>query len=200
MDPALIGQVAIVPGADNLVGWLICRITGSHSRHMFVITGPQPGQDPSLDCVSADAELDAKQVRQRRLTDFPTAIISKFDLTPAQRADVVAYALAQVGKPYAYLDDALIALERIGRFRFPACIRERFAYDGQLQCAQLCDFALNAAGVHVFDDDRLIGDVFPGSFEQEYIKRRWYTAAFFASFPLLWHTAKASPQPLGEPS
>jgi hypothetical protein len=180
-DPNAVGQVAVIPGADNWISWAICKITGSHSRHMIIRTSP-------TECVSADAELDRRRVTRRPLTDFPTAIWSKFDLTPAQQEAIAAFALAQVNKPYAYLDDALIAIERIGRFRFPDWVRRGFQSDGQWQCAQVADAALAAAGVHVFDDGRMIGDVFPGSYEEEMIKRHWYTLAFFESFPLNWRS------------
>jgi hypothetical protein len=86
--------------------------------------------------------------------------------------------------PYAYVDDALIALERMFRFRFPDWLRQRFADDGQLQCAQLCDNALAAAGVNVFKDGRIVGDVYPGSYELLFVADGWYTEAFFASFPM----------------
>lgn len=178
-DPNAVGQVGIIPGADNFAGWAVCRITGSHSRHMVV-------RISDTHCVSADAELDVHRVTVRPLTDYPTAIWSKFDLTPGQQAAIVAYALAQVGKPYAYLDDALIAAERIGRFRFPEWVRQRFQDDGQWQCAQLADACLAAGNVPVFDDGRMIGDVFPGSYEQEFVRRRWYTAFLFKSYPLNW--------------
>jgi hypothetical protein len=134
-------------------------------------------------CISADSD----GVAVRQLTDFPTAVWSEFALTGPQQDTVAAYATAQVGKPYAYLDDALIAVERTFRFRFPAWIRQRFQDDGQFQCAQLCDASLAAAGVNVFHDGRMIGDVFPGSYEQEFIKRGWYTLKFFKSFPLRWN-------------
>ena len=32
---------------------------------------------------------------------------------------------------------------------------------------------------------RKIGDVYPGSYEQEFINRGWYTAKYFRTFPLL---------------
>jgi hypothetical protein len=143
---------------------------------MIVCTGEN-------ECASADGE----GVALHPLSDWPTAVWSKFNLSGPQQAAVAAYARAQVGKPYAYLDDALIAVERIFRFRFPDWVRQRFQNDGQFQCAQLCDAALAAAGVNVFHDGRMIGDVFPGSYEQEFINRGWYSLDYFKSFPLNVH-------------
>ena len=168
-----IGQVAVIPGAKGIVAFLICKITGSHCHHMIVITGEN-------ECVSADPE----GVRKRPLTDFPDRAVSRFELTPEQVDAVVAFAYAQVDKPYAYLDDALIAIERIFSFRFPHWVRARFADDGQWQCAELADAALYAGGLRVFKDDRMFGDVYPGSYEFEFVKRRWYTELFFKSFPI----------------
>lgn len=169
----LLGQVAVIPGAHGLVPYAICKITGSHCYHMIVCTGDN-------ECMSADGD----GVKPHKLTDWPTAVWSKFNLTGPQAAASAAYAKAQENKPYAYLDDALIAIERIGRFRFPDFIRQRFQDDGQFQCAQLADAALAAAGVNVFKDGRRIGDVFPGSYEMEFVQRGWYTEAFFKSFPM----------------
>jgi hypothetical protein len=170
-----IGQVAVIPGAHSFVTWAICKITGSHCGHMIICVS-------DTECVSADA--DAGEVRVHPLTDYPSAIWSKFDLTTGQAGASASYALSQVGKPYAYLDDALIGIERVLRFRFPTWVRQRFQDDGQWQCAQLADACLAAANLNVFKDGRMIGDVFPGSYEAEFIKRGWYTAAYFESFPV----------------
>ncbi len=167
------GQVAVIPGAGRPVPFLIDIITASHCSHMVVVA------DHGM-CVSADPD----GVHLRPLADFPQAVVSRFEMTPEQAAQVVAFATAQLGKPYAFLDDALIGIERIFRFRFPLYVRRIFADDGQWQCAQLCDAALAHAGVQVFDDGRMVGDVFPGSYETEFIRRRWYTLAFFKSFKL----------------
>lgn len=172
----LVGQVAVIPGAHGIVPYLICKVTGSHCYHMIVCTGEN-------ECASADSD----GVNLHPLTDWPNAVWSEFNLTGPQKAAVVAYCRNHVGTPYAYLDDALICLERVFRFRFPDWIRQRFADDGQLQCAQLADNALAAAGVNVFEDGRMIGDVFPGSYEQEFVRRGWYDTSFFRSYALSWH-------------
>ena len=170
-----LGQVAVIPGSSSFVTWAVCKITGSHCGHMVIKVS-------ETDCVSADA--DANEVRLHPLTDFPNALWSRFELTDAQALASVGYAMAQVGKPYAYLDDALIGVERIFRFRFPDWVRRRFSDDGQWQCAQLSDACMAAAGVNVFKDGRMIGDVFPGSYEQAFVERGWYTEAYFQTFPL----------------
>lgn len=173
--PNLAGQVGLIPGASGWVTYLICRITGSHCGHTILITGPN-------ECVSADPD----GVHVRPLTDFGNYVPTKFPMTDDQRAQIVAYAKAQAGKPYSFADDALIGLERIFGFRFPNWVRARFASDHQFQCAQLCDASLKAGGVEAFDDGRMTGDVFPGSFEELCIERGWYTAAFFAKYPVKW--------------
>jgi hypothetical protein len=170
-----LGQVAVIPGSSSFVTWAVCKITGSHCGHMIIKVS-------DTECVSADA--DVNEVRVHPLTDFGNAVWSKFDMTTEQSLAAVSYAMAQVGKPYAYLDDGLIGLERIFRFRFPDWVRQRFQDDGQWQCAQLADASLAAAKVNVFKDGRMVGDVYPGSYEQLFVDRGWYTAEFFASFPL----------------
>lgn len=173
--PGQAGQVALVPGSHSWVTFLICKITGSHCGHEVVITGDD-------ECVSAEPH----GVRLRRLNEFGTMIPSELVLKPEQVEQIVAFARAQVGKPYAYADDALIAIERVFRFRFPMFVRREFQKDGQWQCAQLSQAALLAGGVSLVPAS-VYGDVYPGTFESAFEACGWYTKQFFASFKLSWH-------------
>ncbi|MGI5404156.1 hypothetical protein ACQEVG_32840 [Streptomyces sp. CA-135486] len=83
-----------------------------------------------------------------------------FDLTREQRARIAANAIWLVGTPYSYLDYISIALAHY-RVR-PVWVREYIADSGHLICSQLVDEAYLRAGVHLFDDGRLPGDVTPG--------------------------------------
>lgn len=81
-------------------------------------------------------------------------------LTAAQRMVVAEEATNCVGTPYSFLDYASIALAHY-RIR-PRVLRDFVASTGHMICSQLVDEVYKRAGVHLFDDGRLPGDVTPG--------------------------------------
>jgi hypothetical protein len=75
------------------------------------------------------------------------------------RGVIVDHARALVGTPYSWLDYAAIGLLHLG---IPSkALRRYVASSGHAQCAQLVDLAYERAGVHLFTDGRLPGDVAP---------------------------------------
>jgi hypothetical protein len=84
----------------------------------------------------------------------------KIPLTETERFDIVANARQLVGTPYSFLDYASIGLAHF-RVR-PAWVTDFIASTGHLICSQLVDEVYLRAGVHLFDDGRLPGDVTPG--------------------------------------
>lgn len=84
----------------------------------------------------------------------------KIPLTDTERLDVGANALVLVGTPYSFMDYASIGLAHF-RVR-PAWVTDFIASTGHLICSQLVDEVYLRAGVHLFDDGRLPGDVTPG--------------------------------------
>jgi uncharacterized protein YycO len=91
--------------------------------------------------------------------DGTNAVYSDWDLTDAQRADLVAAARTLVGTPYSWLDYLSLALHR---FHIPAPHLRRFIADsGHMLCSQLIDAVYVRAGLHLFDDGRWSGDVTP---------------------------------------
>lgn len=81
-------------------------------------------------------------------------------LTDLQRFWISEYAIGLVGTPYSFLDYASIALAHY-RIR-PRWVRDFVADSGHLICSQLVDEAYLRAGVNLFSDGRLPGDVTPG--------------------------------------
>jgi hypothetical protein len=84
----------------------------------------------------------------------------KLPLEPMQRFHVAREARYLVGTPYSFLDYASIGLAHF-RVR-PAWVTDFIASTGHLICSQLVDEVYLRAGVHLFDDGRLPGDVTPG--------------------------------------
>ncbi|MEU1254812.1 hypothetical protein ABZ445_16180 [Streptomyces chartreusis] len=84
----------------------------------------------------------------------------KFPLTSADRIRICFAARGLVGTPYSFVDYASIALAHY-RIR-PRWVRDFVADSGHLICSQLVDEAYVRAGVRLFDDGRIPGDVTPG--------------------------------------
>jgi cell wall-associated NlpC family hydrolase len=98
-----------------------------------------------------------------RLEDASEPVVwstGRISLTAADRVRIVGAARGLVGTPYSFLDYASIALAHY-RIR-PRWVRDFVADSGHLICSQLVDEAYLRAGVHLFDDGRIPGDVTPG--------------------------------------
>jgi uncharacterized protein YycO len=81
------------------------------------------------------------------------------ELTPTQRNQVVAHALDYVGVGYSFLDYLGLALARFGLR--PRWLKRYIGNTGHMICSQLVDQAYMDAGVKLFTDDRIPGDVTP---------------------------------------
>ncbi|WP_037827112.1 hypothetical protein [Streptomyces sp. NRRL F-5630] len=81
-------------------------------------------------------------------------------LTSEERAAITLHARSLVGTPYSFLDYASIGLA-FYRIR-PRWVRDYVADTGHLICSQLVDEVYLRAGVHLFSDGRIPGDVTPG--------------------------------------
>lgn len=80
-------------------------------------------------------------------------------LTPAQRTSIVAHALDYVGTPYSFLDYFGLFLNRFGLR--PSWLKRYTASTKHMICSQLVDQCYDDAGVHLFSDGRIAGDVTP---------------------------------------
>jgi hypothetical protein len=79
--------------------------------------------------------------------------------TPDLRARVVAEARKLIDTPYSPLDYVAIGLLHL---RLPSgWVRKRVQASGHMICSQLVDATFERAGIHLFDDGRLPGDVSP---------------------------------------
>lgn len=88
---------------------------------------------------------------------WSTGLVS---LTAWQRASIVGEAERLVDTPYSFADYLSIGLAYF-HVR-PAWVRDYIADTGHMICSQLVDEVYKRAGVHLFDDGRLPGDVTPG--------------------------------------
>lgn len=88
---------------------------------------------------------------------WSTGLIS---LTADERARITGIARWLINTPYSFLDYASIGLAYF-HVR-PAWVRDYIADSGHMICSQLVDEVYKRAGVQLFDDGRLPGDVTPG--------------------------------------
>lgn len=162
----LTGQIGLIPHPHGWVEHAIETVTRAPVHHVVVaITETLViGADPAGATV-------------HRVSDYPDAVWSHFGLTDQQRHAIVVWASAHVGTPYSFLDDAAIGIALLSGIPTPRWVQERLSSDRHLQCAQLADAAYLAAGLHLFDDGRLPGAVYPGSFIPIWQQHGWWPGA-----------------------
>lgn len=86
---------------------------------------------------------------------------SRFDLTDTERAGIAAAGRRHVGDPYSWVDCACIGLADTFGWHVPEWVRRRLARPDRLMCSQLVDQCYLEAGIHLYDDGRIPGDVAP---------------------------------------
>lgn len=81
------------------------------------------------------------------------------ELTAGQRQRLAWKAIKYIGTPYSFLDYVGLALARFGlRSRL---LKRYIASTGHMICSQLVDQCYNDAGIPLFSDGRIPGDVTP---------------------------------------
>ncbi len=103
-----------------------------------------------------------------RVSKYPNAVYSKFNLTDDQRDDICIEAIKMHGTPYSFLDYLALAATHFN-IR-PEPIRARVADSGKMICSQLCAEAYRRAGVDLFPDKRLPMDVTPGDLSRLFLE------------------------------
>lgn len=148
------GWIGVTP-ASGFVPWCIRLITRSpHAAHAFIATGN------GTQVVEGEPE-GARYGDASGYPDVTWLVGLAAGMTPQQRATVVAWAVAHLGTPYSWIDDAEIGFTRLFGWA-PRWMRRRLRSTRTLMCSQLCDAAYLAAGVDLFADGRPAGAVSPG--------------------------------------
>jgi uncharacterized protein YycO len=149
-----VGQLGLVRTV-GFSSWLIRLVTRSHWNHVVV-------RFNSKYVVSAETS----GVAILPTTHFPDAQWSAFPLDALERRQIVAFALNQVGKPYGRLTFVWIGISRITRWATPRWLEQRISDQHTWICSQLVDAAYQAAGIHMFRDNRPPGAVTPADLAQ----------------------------------
>ena len=133
-------------------GWLIRTVTRSSVNHAGVYVGN-----------GRIVEAEPHGARLGYADAYPDAIWSGAAITQGKGPEIQQAALKLLGTPYSWLDCAAIGLADIfGGHRLPLFIRRRIERTDRLMCSALVDYAYHLAGVQIYDDGRLFGDVSPG--------------------------------------
>ncbi|MGW2950756.1 hypothetical protein [Streptomyces eurythermus] len=136
----------LINAGQHLIG------DGSPVQHAYVYVG----NGEVVQAMPGGAELI-------RLEDASEPVLwstGRIELTLSERMRICGSARGLVGTPYSFLDYASIALA--SRHIRPRWVRDFVADSGHLICSQLVDEAYLRAGVHLFSDGRIPGDVTPG--------------------------------------
>ena len=159
-----IGQIWIGP-TPGIIGWVIRTVTRSTVNHAKI-------------AITDDLDIGAEPhgARIRRQIDYQGGYWSRFALNTDQAKQIAHTAVLLENTGYNYVDDALIPLtrwfDRHG-IPYPQWLKRHIESTRTLQCAQLVDLVYQLCDIQLFDDGRLPGSVYPGSFEELFIRQGW---------------------------
>jgi hypothetical protein len=145
------GDFAVV-ATPGWQAWCIRDITHSPVNHAFMLT--ETGR------IIEAAPSGVREVDLAKY-DGMYQVWSNLDVSPLTKAAAVVAARGHLGDPYSWIDDACIGLADLFGWHVPTAVRRRLANPKRLECAQLVDVAYLEAGVHLWDDGRIPGDVAP---------------------------------------
>ena len=127
------------------------------------------------------------------LTTYAMGSIAWYSCPPLFGRAVASAAMDLIGTPYSFAD--YLALAAV-RFNLPVgqALRQYVASSGHMICSQLVDAAYQRAGVQLFDDGRLPGDVTPGDLYKLMTAQRKAGASRNLAPPLSWPTDAPAPK------
>jgi uncharacterized protein YycO len=161
----MIGQVGVVRHGTSWVARGIEAVTRSPAFHCVVGIGG--GQ-------AIGAEPGGARIRDEGY--WPDTVWSQFFITERQAKHIADWARKQEGKPYAYLDDALLGLRYEFGWKLPGWAAARLSSDEQWMCSELaCAALMLGGGINAFPD-RKFCEVAPADFLDLFLAEKWITA------------------------
>ncbi len=145
-----VGEFGVVR-TNGWAGLGIRIITRSTVNHAFVYVG---------DGLIVEAQPAGARLAPASL--YPGALWSGPGLTAGRGEAIAAAARTLVGTPYSWVDCAAIGLADLFGWHVPYSVRQRLNRRDRDMCSQLVDAADVLAGVALFADGRMSGDVSPG--------------------------------------
>lgn len=169
---ALVGQIGLTT-RRNAVSWLIRigqfinRDRNAEFSHAFIVTGPNEVVEAQIRGVRVDT-LD-------KYNDTNTIFVG-IALTDTQQDAIVKAARQLVGTPYSFLTYFYLLLWRIGIK--PKGLGDYIASNKELICSATADLVYSRAGIKLFDDGRLPGNVTPADLAELILKRKWQSGFY----------------------
>lgn len=148
MTPRL-GEFFVVR-TDDLAGAAIRAVTHSTVNH----AGVYVGHGMIVEAQPGGACLTPASV-------YRDATWSGPGITQGQGHLIAQQARSHIGDPYSWVDCACIGLTDLLGWHVPGAVRDRLENPHRNMCSQLVDRAYADAGVHLFTDGRIPGDVSP---------------------------------------
>lgn len=145
-----LGQLGLVR-TTGFSSWLIRLVTRSSWNHVIIRVTRH---------LVISAETDGVALLPD--TWFKNVVWSQFPLTAREQRQIVNFALNQHDKPYGRLTFVWIGISKLTRWATPAWLEQRIGDQHTWICSQIADAAYQAAGIHLFRDDRPAGAVTPG--------------------------------------
>lgn len=158
------GQIFLQTGPVTHLQWFVCAFTRSPAFH----TGMGIGNGLVISATPQGVRIEPEE-------HYPGAIWSQFPLHEVQADGAVEWVRLREGRPYNWIDDALIGIEAVTSFRFPRWFANHWAKDRFYQCAQLVDAAYrHGADYAIFTDGRHPGSVSPGALAAVFEINGWW--------------------------
>jgi uncharacterized protein YycO len=158
------GQILLIHSRRGFWGRLVQWGTRSHWNHAAVMVDP-------YHCLSA--EPGGAVLRPITYYRHEEVVSSRFDLTPEQRTTIHLWALGHIDVEYNFGDFILAGIASVTGRATPKWLRRIIATPDRMICSQLCDYAYQAAGIHLFDDARPEGAVIPADFGRLFRTHGW---------------------------
>jgi uncharacterized protein YycO len=156
------GQIGVVRHGTSWVARGIQWVTRSPAFHCVINLG---------DGTAIGAEPGGARIRAEGY--WPDTVWSDFFLTERQAKHIADWARSKEGKPYAYLDDALLGLRYAFGWKLPKWAARRLSSDSQWMCSELaCAALLWGGGMNVFPD-RAFCEVAPGDWLDYFVREHW---------------------------
>lgn len=166
---------AFVLRSDGIVGWTIRLLTRSRVNHAGICTG----DGMTVEAQAAGAICRKEQAASQTVV-YGNDLHARVETLAPGRSEYVAHEAEQlVGRRYNYLDLLALAWINIrhdptdGPPPKPSRVERRVMRDDRLICSQLVDLAHTKAGVHLFTDGRLPGQVTPGDLAEVLANPSW---------------------------
>lgn len=159
--------------SGGILGWLIRLLTRSRVNHAGICIGFGKTVEAQMSGAAVHNEHDRSPE-----VIFGSVLFDRIqELHPGKNTEIAWQVSQLVGTKYNFLD--LLALawacrrDPTGPLEKPNRWQRRVMRDDRLICSQLVDLACLRAGVHLFSDGRLPGQVAPGDLEEVIANPDW---------------------------